>query len=270
MRFLDVLSSAQKVCWLALISGLMNASALAQTDAPKLIRLSSLEWPPYTGVLLPREGISTRVAVAAAKASGYRLLASHHEWTTTMQLGEKDPNFDGYFPEYFNADRDKACHLSGSLGTSVLGLATLKSQPLPWSNLKDLAAYKLAVVDGYSNGEAFDQLVAAKKQPVEAAASDAVNVQKLLAGKVRAIVIDKNVLTYTLNRIGGENRAIFNPRPIAELTLHICFKRTERGRQMRDEFDAGLKQVKVRELETEYMKMFGFVSAPAAAGAPGR
>lgn len=248
---------------------LLGLAALqVQAQAPqKLIRLSTLEWPPYTGLLLPQDGLSTRVASVVAKAAGYRLLSASFEWSVTVEKGEKDPNFDGYFPEYYTKEREQKCHLSQSIGTSVLGVASLRGAPLSWSRLPDLSAYRLGVVDGYSNGEEFDVLVSEKRQPVEVEASDAINVNKLKSGKIRGIVIDKNVLDYTLSRLGGADKVEFNPRPIAELTLHVCFKRSPAGLAMREAFDAALKTTDVAKLEADYSKLIrGYLRGSVGSG----
>jgi polar amino acid transport system substrate-binding protein len=235
-----------------------SATLLGQTAPVKPMRLATLEWPPYNGLLLPQEGISTRVANVVAKAAGYRLMTAYFEWTATMQKGEKDPGFDGYFPEYFSKERELACHLSGPMGTSVLGIASLKRNPVKWRTLPDLAAIKLGVVDGYSNGEAFDQAIKEKRQAVEVAPSDAANIKKLLDGKLPGVVIDKNVLAYTLSRTGGADRVVFGGKPIAELSLHICFKRTPEGKKMRDDFEAALSKSDPAKLEAEYLGNFKF------------
>ena len=43
----------------------------------KLIRLATVEWPPYNGLFLPHEGLITRTASLAAKATNYRLLTAY-------------------------------------------------------------------------------------------------------------------------------------------------------------------------------------------------
>lgn len=236
------------------VVGWLACSAQAQAP-PKLMRLSTLEWPPYTGALLPQGGLSTRVTSVVAKAAGYRLVTASFEWSTTVEKGEKDPNFDGYFPEYYTQVREQACHLSQPIGTSVLGLASLRSAPIQWNGLGELSGYRLGVVDGYSNGEEFDQRVKEKRQPVELAPSDALNVNKLRNGRIKGIVIDKNVLDYTLSLLGGADRIGFSTRPIAELDLHVCFRRTPAGLAMRDAFDAALKTTDRTKLEADYAKL---------------
>jgi polar amino acid transport system substrate-binding protein len=238
---------------IGLILALAATCSKAQQD-PKLVRLATLEWPPFTGLLLPKEGVSTYIATTVAKAAGLRLMAASFEWTKAVEKGEKSPEFDGYFPEYFSPERASACYLSQSIGTSILGIATLKSAPIKWTKLSDLEAYRLGVVDGYLNGEAFDAAIKDKRQPVEPGPSDAANIAKLRAGKIRGIVVDKNVLDYTLYKLKDSTSVVFTSRPIARLSLHICFKRTPAGQQMRDAFDGALKQTDLAKLEADYFQ----------------
>jgi polar amino acid transport system substrate-binding protein len=148
--------------------------------------------------------------------------------------------------------------LSQSIGTSLLGVATLKRNAFNWNDMSDLSVYTLGVVDGYSNGETFDNLVRDKKQLVELAPSDAANTQKLLQGKVKGIVIDRNVLRYTLSRLKTKEVVVFNPKPIAELTLHVCFQKSAKGKKLKEEFDSGLKQINLKRAEAEYLNLFRY------------
>lgn len=230
------------------------ASTVHAQSSTKLIRLSTLEWPPYTGLLLPKEGVSTHIAAVVAKTAGLRLLTASFEWSKTVENGEKNPSFEGYFPEYYSKEREDACHLSQSLGTSLLGIATLKSAPISWSTISNLEQYKLGVVEGYLNGEEFDAAIKDKRQQVEAAPSDAANITKLRAGKIRGIVIDRNVLNYTLSKLGDAGTVVFNPKPIAKLTLHVCFKRTPAGLEFKKAFDAALAKTDLAKLEADYFR----------------
>ncbi len=71
--------------------------------------MATLEWPPLTGLLLPKEGVSTYIASSVAKTAGCRLLAASFEWTKALEKGKQSPEFDGYFPEYFSQERAAAC-----------------------------------------------------------------------------------------------------------------------------------------------------------------
>jgi polar amino acid transport system substrate-binding protein len=235
---------------IALFLSVISCTVHAQTA--KYMRLATLEWPPYTSSVLPYGGMSNKVATEVAKTAGYRLLTASFDWTTTVDKGSNDPNFDGYFPAYYTDKRNQDCYLSQPMGASVISVATLKSAPIKWTQLSELSAYTLGVVTGYANGKEFDELVAEKKQPVQAVASDAVNIHNLQTGKARAIVIDKYVLDYTLARQKGDNHVVVSGPPVASLNLHVCFKRTPAGKAMRDAFDAALKSVDVPKVEMEY------------------
>jgi len=243
----------KKRTWIGWFIATAVSCSFAQTDA-KLIRLATLEWPPFTGLLLPKEGVSTYIASTVAKGAGFRLLAASFEWTKAVEKGETSPEFDGYFPEYFSQERQAACHLSQSIGTSVLGIATLKTALIKWTKLSDLETVRLGVVDGYLNGEELDAAIKNKRQSVDVAPSDAANIAKLRGGKIRGIVVDKNVLDYTLYKLKDTGNVVFNPRPIARLTLHVCFKRTPGGLAMRDAFDVTLMQTDLAKLEAEYFQ----------------
>ena len=241
--------------------------AIAQTEKvksrlvleeKKLMRLATVEWPPYNGLLLPQEGLATRTASLAAKAAGYRLLTAFDEWTKSLEKGKSHPGFDGVFSLYYTQEREKTCYLSDSIGTSLVGIASLKNKPINWKVVSDLNKYKLGVVTGYSNGEVFDREVAENRQPIEEGASDAVNVEKLMAGKISGIVIDRNVLRYTLSRRGSGSQVIFNPTPLTEASIHICFKRTPQGKTIRDDFNQGLKTLDLKKVESDYINLFKY------------
>jgi len=181
-------------------------------------------------------------------------MSASYDWTKAVELGEKNPEFEGYFPAYFSKERDSSCHLSKAMGASVLGIATLKNSPVKWTKLSDLESYRIGVVDGYLNGAEFDAAIKDKRQAVEVAPSDATNIAKLRAGKIRGIVIDKNVLDYTLFKLKDKGTVVFSPKPIAKLSLHVCFKRTAEGLAMRNAFDKALQQIDVDKLEAEYFQ----------------
>jgi polar amino acid transport system substrate-binding protein len=61
----------------ALLFGLAAGSARADDT---LIRLTSLEWPPYVGEAVERQGASIAVVRAAAEAMGYRVEVCFLPW----------------------------------------------------------------------------------------------------------------------------------------------------------------------------------------------
>ncbi|MFB9243106.1 transporter substrate-binding domain-containing protein [Massilia antarctica] len=240
---------------LLLVCGTLVGPQLAHAETPPL-HLASLEWLPYVGRSLPDGGMSGAVAKTVAARFGHDIKIDYFPWKRAMEAGGSDPDFAGYFPAYHTDERARQCHFSASMGNSTVGLATLTTAPLRWRVLDDLAGNKLGVVLGYSNGAAFDQMIKSGKLVVDASESDTINLRKLLAGRVRAVVIDKAVLRYLLasDPALSKERAklVFDERPLAELTLHVCFQRTPLGLKLKQSFDAALLQTDIAKIENAY------------------
>jgi polar amino acid transport system substrate-binding protein len=240
----------------------------AQAQTPTL-HLASLDWLPYVGGALPQGGMSAAVARAAAARFGYGIKIDYLPWKRAMQVGGGDPGYAGYFPAYQTPERARQCYFSAPMGRSTIGFAIRAAEPLRWRTLDDLATDKLGVVLGYSNGEAFDAMVAQGKLSVDASVSDTINLKKLLAGRVRAAVIDKAVLRYLLSTdstLSTQRAALaFDDHPLAELTLHVCFQRTALGQQLQHSYDAALHEINIPKIENEY-----FEQLERAAGAARR
>ena len=76
--------------------------------ADKLIKLSSLDWPPYTGPSLADKGATAAVVKAAFEAAGYKVQIDFFPWERAVFLA-RDPSsgYAGYFPEYYSTDGEK-------------------------------------------------------------------------------------------------------------------------------------------------------------------
>jgi polar amino acid transport system substrate-binding protein len=242
-----------------LVLGLLCATLSATAaEPPKTMRLASLEWLPYVGVALDRQGWSSHIADIAARHGGYETLIEYFPWTRAVQLGTRDPRYAGYFPAYYTEERSRNCHFSLPIGSSTVGLAYLRNEPISWSSVQDLTNLKVGVVAGFSNGPAFDALVREGKLAVDASPNDMLNLRKLLARRVDTVVIDKLVLRYLLlsepSLVRDRERIAFHDKPLAELPLHICFQRSEEGKEMQQAFNAALQGMSLRKLENAYFQ----------------
>jgi polar amino acid transport system substrate-binding protein len=228
----------------------------AQARAPAL-RLATSEWLPYAGRALPQGGLSTAVASAVAARVGYAVEVEYLPWKRAMQAGS-GPGFAGYFPAYPTAERAHQCYLSGPIGHSTLGLAVRAAEPLHWRTLDDLAGAKLGVVLGYSNGEQVDNMVEQGKLSVDYSTNDTVNLEKLLAGRVNAVVIDRAVLRYLLasdpGLKGRRGLLAFEDHTLAALNLHVCFQRNPAGQKLQQAFDVALRGIDVGKIENHYFE----------------
>ncbi len=136
--------------WLVLF--FMCSSAQAQK-----VYMTSLDWPPYSGETLVENGLSVAIAREAFAVMGYELIVEFKPWVRTVTTASKREKYIGYFPEYAFETEDFV--FSDSIGSGPLGFVQHREKPILWSELTDLSDYRIGVVQGYVNTQAFDDLV---------------------------------------------------------------------------------------------------------------
>jgi polar amino acid transport system substrate-binding protein len=206
--------------------------------------LTTLEWPPYSGADLAGGGLSAQAVKAAGDANGDAITWTVLPWQRAVKTGLEDPGFLGYFPEYYSEGLTDKCAFSDSLGDSPLGFVERVDDPLEWTTLKDLTVYSLGTVQGYVNTENFDTMVADGSLSVEAVVDDVTNLRKVAAGRIKAAVIDRNVMEYliendpSLKEQAGALR--FNDHLLENKPLHVCFRKSPEGLAALERFNGGL------------------------------
>lgn len=202
------------------------------------------EWPPYTGVAEPEGGSMTAIVRAAYAARGDDVRVGFFAWSRIRRLPADNAGVTGSFPHYYSEERAARCLFSQPIGSSPLGLAVRRGRDLRWTQLEDLGRYRIGTVNTYSNTPAFDRLVASGHIRTLPAATDTDNLRNLLAGKVEAVIIDRNVFAYLLARPPLREQAVLlrmDSRLMVVHRLYACFPKTEAGRAARDHFNAGLR-----------------------------
>lgn len=185
----------------------------------------------------------TAIVRAAYAAVGDQVRIGYFSWHRIRRLPQDNAAITGSFPHYFSTERDSRCHFSEPIGSSPLGLVVaLRRRPV-WERVEDLARYRIGTVKSYSNTPKFDRLVAAGKIRTLPALTDQDNLRNLVAGKVDAVIIDRNVYAYLLKQKPFRDSApllSLDPRMLVVHQLYVCFPKTEKGRAERDLFNKGL------------------------------
>jgi polar amino acid transport system substrate-binding protein len=226
-----------------------ESSPLGLDEQNHVVRLTTLEWPPYNSNELPEQGVNTAVVRAAFAAIGYKLEIGFYPWSRTVALAQSDPAYVGYFPEYYADRLRQSCWLSDPAGSGPLGLAERKDHPVVWNNIEDLAAYRIGVVQDYVNTADFDARVASGRQRVDIAMSDETNLKKLAVGRVPLAIIDPRVFAY-LVRHSPDLRSIadklqMNAHLLDDKPLYVCFRRDANGERAMKLFNDGVKKIDV-------------------------
>lgn len=219
----------------AVVLGTTGAAAADQ------VRLTSLEWPPYSGESLPGGGTFFQSVETALAAVGDDVAVDFFPWNRAVRLGLAGEDYVGYGPEYFAEDYE--CEWSDPIGNSPVGFVQNVDTPIAWETVSDLTAYTIGVVQGYVNdGAEFDAMIASGALTVDAVADDLANVRKVAAGRIDAAVIDRNVLDFLVSEVEPDlaGHVAMNDHLLVVHDLYVCFAPTESGRAARDHFNEGL------------------------------
>ncbi len=227
-------------------------------SADKLVHLTSLDWPPYSGKALTEQGASVAVAKAAFKAMGYELKVSFFPWSRAVALAKDGKSkYSGYFPEYYSEDTAKDYIYSDAMGSGPLGFAERKDNTIGWSVLEDLKAHKIGIVQDYINTTEFDAMVASKSLKTSTTTSDTKNLLKLVNGRIDLAVVDKNVMNYLFktdkNLAKKSASAQFNSTLLEDKKLFICFKKNAEGQELAKIYNEGLKKIDIKAIMKQHL-----------------
>ncbi|BAI74553.1 hypothetical protein AZL_a10220 (plasmid) [Azospirillum sp. B510] len=228
---------------------LLTATIGAKADT---VRLTTLEWPPYSGSL-PDNGFSAIVVREAFKAMGHNVEIEVLPWQRAVHNAKEEPGVVGYFPEY-PADLD-GFSLSESIGESPLGLIVPAGASISDTTPAGLARLKLGVVSGYVNAKPVTEAITAGLKP-EAVVDDATNIRKVAAGRIQAAEIDRYVFSYLMRNSADlqplQGKVEFGPA-LESKTLHVAFNTKPEGRKWAAIFAEGLKKIDVGTLQKQHL-----------------
>lgn len=196
------------------------------------IRLSTLEWPPYSGATLPDGGYATAVVRAAYAAEGRTVDIRFYPWARALSLAQNG-RVDGVYPEYYDPQQRPSLLLSAAFPGGPAGLLKLSHRAIslntppggtPSDELSQLAGLKIGLVRGYLNHPRLDAEPGLLR---DYARDDLQNLSKLLAGRVDLIFIDLKVAEALIQQHFPGQRQSFEALqpPLLQPTLHLAVSR---------------------------------------------
>lgn len=223
--------------------------------AQSTVKLTTLDWCPYTCAAAPDGGVNTVIVREAFKAVGYKVDIQFLPWQRVMATAKDSSEVAGYFPEY--PDERDGFTLSPVIGTGPLGLILRKDSTPPAPTAEAIKRLKLGVVSGYINAAPVKAAIAAGLKPEEAV-SDVLNIRKLAAGRIDAAEIDRFVFEHLLRTdptLADVKNSVVFALPLEELTLHLAFNTTAHGRKMAAVFAEGLAKIDAKRMQRDYFAM---------------
>lgn len=230
------------------LAGVVGFPAMAQ----QTVKLTTLDWCPYTCVTAPDGGFSTVVVKEAFKAAGYTAEVEFLPWQRAVAKATDSSEVAGYFPEY-PAEID-GFDLSPSIGTGPLGLIMRKGATPPAPTADAIKGLKLGVVTGYVNAAPVAAAITAGLKP-EGVSDDTTNIRKLAAGRIDAAEIDQFVFGHILKtdpKLADVRGDVVFALPLEDKTLHVAFNKTEYGKKLATVFAEGLAKIDTKGLQQKY------------------
>ncbi|RVU41681.1 transporter substrate-binding domain-containing protein [Rheinheimera riviphila] len=229
-----------------------STSANKGAATGEIMRLTSLDWAPYTGAGLPEGGETTDLLRQVFAEIGYQLQVDFLPWTNAVNQVVSGVNGHlAYYPEY--PLQDPKLLLSGAIGYSELGLVESVEKPLLLTNFLALANYRFGVVQDYLNMTELDRLIAANTLRPKINSTDKDNVLQVARGELDAAVIDKRVLQYLLKydadvKAAAAGKVQFSQSLREHKSLHLVFLANPKNRKLIQKFNQQLQRHKTQFL----------------------
>jgi polar amino acid transport system substrate-binding protein len=228
---------------LVLMAVLVPSAALA---AP--VRVTSGEYPPYTGESLPHGGFVNHVLSEAFRTMGHEVRIRYYPWARAFAFA-RDGTADAVSYVYMTERRKKDYWLAHPVTRERLVVFAMKETEVPrWESFKDFKGFRIGATRDFSYTDEFWALADEGVLTLDVANNDASNFAKLIEKRIDVFFADELVGFTTLRErfapaIGDLVKS--SERAIAEHIGTIGFSRTTlRGRKLRDLFNRGLQELK--------------------------
>jgi len=219
------------------------AATFATAVHARTVSMCTLNWEPFYGQDLPRNGFFTEIVRTAFERAGHNVTTEFMPWARAKQE-VKQGDRDVLLGAYYNEERAQTYHASDEIYTAEVGLVALDDLGVEtFDSLRDLSPYTIGFGRGFTVSEAFDNADYLDK---EAAEDLARNVKKLYAGRVDMIAGSFENISYTAQQQGRDiGKLVFLDPALKQSSLHIMVSRAiDDSEQLLADFHAGLREIR--------------------------
>lgn len=241
-------------CTFLLVFCLLFGRELAAVD--KNIEIVATEYPPYYGSELQNQGFITEIVVSAFDRSGYDSTIRFLPWQRAFD-GTKAGKYTVLYTMWYRKEREEWFEFSDALPANEVGFFRRVGDDISFSNFADLKPYTIGVVRGYVNPPGFDEA----GLTTEVVDNDALNLNKLLRGRIDLVLIDKIVGQHILNINHAQHKheVEWMKPPVRVETQHLVVsKRAPGSRTLLDDFNRGLTAIIADGTVKQIMQKHGF------------
>lgn len=219
---------------------LFPASALAK----KNIVLSSINWEPYTGENLPDHGFFSELVSRAFSKAGYRVKYKYFSWARALREA-KLGNVHGVMVAYWKKERTGFLVYPEVVWRVKEEFITLRDNSITYTGrLSDLKGSTIGVLEGSAQAEEL-QSAGLQTQSIN---EQIQNVRMLLAGRIDAMLIPRNIFFFHLDRMAPQFQRrrvkILHP-PYKIYDMYVAFSKQKPNHfRLTKDFNRGLGSIK--------------------------
>lgn len=207
------------------------------------IHLASSNWEPYTGLDLPEQGYFSELVSKAFEKVGYSVEFEYFPWVRALHTTQHG-DIDGLMTVYFTKERSTTMEFSSPILSIQEVFISHHDNPIHYDgNLTSLQGYTIGIMRGSTEAE---ELVAAGAN-IERVANQRQNVQKLILGRVDAVVIPQEVFFTILEQLEPSyDKSNFKVQstPFKNYEMHLAFSKQRAGyKKITEDFNKGLQLI---------------------------
>lgn len=221
------------------------------------VKVTSGEYPPYTGENLPHGGFVNHVVTEAFNVMGYEVRIRYYPWARAFAFA-REGTADAVAYVYKTERRGMEYWFSDPVTHERLVVFTKKETRVPnWVSFRDFKGLRIGATRDFSYTDEFWRLAGKGVLTLDVANSDSSNFAKLIEKRIDVFFADE-LVGFTILRerfapaIGDMVKS--SERAIAEHFGMIGFTKSTRGEKLRDVFNQGLRELKTTG---EFQSMYG-------------
>lgn len=235
------------------------STVLATAGEDSRVEIATLFWEPYITTNKLACGPATEIVQAAFERSGLEAKVTIMPWVDAVKkVGAGQ--YHAMYPAYFSLERMAEYHISEPFLCSPVVLVARTESKITFNGFSSLAPYRIAVVAGYANAEAFDN---AKQLNKITTKSDLDSLIQLKAGTVDLAVFDELVAISLLHKhvdlLGEFEDYRFLAPSLGNRDMYVMFPKVLPDSERRMEhFNRGLKALRKAGTVESIIRKYGF------------
>jgi len=242
----------------AALVGLAVTLIMAPAVHARQLTMCTLNWEPYYGEDLPRNGFFTELVREAFVRGGHTVNVEFMPWARAM-LEVKQGDREVLLGAYYTDERAETYWASKPIYTDKVGLIARRELGISsFDSLRELSDYSIGYGRGFAVSDEFDTADYLQKEAEE---SQVLNLRKFERGRIDMIAGSFASIRYVAQEEGIDtSQMVFMEPVLNEHTLHIMISRNAPdGEQLLEDFHRGLREIRADGTYDRILREMGYL-----------